>query len=64
LAFAFEVIPRTLSSNCGVDVIRIITDLRSKHGEGNGLNYGIDGNKGKIADMTEIGVWEPCAVKT
>jgi len=26
--------------------------------------YGIDGNKGVIANMEELGVWEPTAVKT
>jgi len=26
--------------------------------------YGIDGNKGVIANMEELGVWEPVAVKT
>jgi len=28
VAFALEAIPRTLASNCGVDVIRVITELR------------------------------------
>jgi len=26
--------------------------------------YGIDGNKGVIADMKEVGIWEPLAVKS
>ena len=53
MAYAFEVIPRTLCANCGVDVIRKITALRQKHAEKDGLFYGIDGNKGVIADMKE-----------
>lgn len=63
MSYAFEVIPRTLSANCGVDVIRIITALRQKHAEKDGLYFGIDGNKGVIANMKEAGVWEPLAVK-
>ena len=66
MAFALEAIPRTLSANCGVDVIRVITDLRSKHAvqDHKGLMFGIDGNKGVIANMEEIGVWECSAVKS
>jgi len=63
VAYAFEIIPRTLADNCGVNVIRIITALRQKHAKPNGLFYGIDGNKGEIADMKEVGVWEPVEVK-
>lgn len=40
-----------------------MTDLRAKHANGDNLFMGIDGNKGKIADMREINVWEPLAVK-
>lgn len=63
VARAMEVIPRTLAQNCGGDTVRLITDLRAKHAKGDGLYFGIDGNKGKIADMREINVWEPLAVK-
>ncbi len=58
-----EIIPRTLASNCGADVVRIITELRSKHSDNQGVFYGIDGNTGKIANMKDINVWEPLAVK-
>lgn len=44
--------------------MRLLTDLRSRHAEGEGLFYGIDGNKGVIADMREINVWEPVLVKS
>ncbi len=63
VAYALEAIPRTLAQNCGADVIRVLTALRAKHSEGNGLNFGINGLDGKIADMSEIGIWEPLAVK-
>lgn len=57
----FEVIPRTLAQNCGVSVIRTVTQLRAKHaaaldeaakgGKDDGdippCNWGIDGTTGE-----------------
>jgi T-complex protein 1 subunit gamma len=42
-----------------------MTELRSKHAakDGSGLNFGIDGNIGKIADMRDEDIWDPIAVK-
>ena len=56
-------IPKTLATNCGMDVVRIITELRAKHAEPGNANFGIDGNNKKINDMGEVNVWEPIAVK-
>lgn len=63
LATALEVIPRTLAQNCGANVVRLMTELRAKHSKEDGLWYGVDGNKGTIADMREIDIWDPVAVK-
>mmetsp|Transcript_7038 Transcript_7038/g.8056 ORF Transcript_7038/g.8056 Transcript_7038/m.8056 type:complete len:542 (-) Transcript_7038:998-2623(-) len=60
---AFEVIPRTLAQNCGADVIRLMTELRAKHADGQNPTVGIDGNKGVIVDMNDLDVWEAYAVK-
>jgi T-complex protein 1 subunit gamma len=70
---AMEVIPRTLAQNCGVSVIRTITQLRAKHAEAyeQGLRdgiptrctFGINGITGEIVDMKELGIWEPLSVK-
>ena len=64
---ALEVIPRTLAQNCGANVIRTLTKLRAKHAEvsetGETCTFGIDGNKGTIVDMKELGIWEAYAVK-
>lgn len=72
---AMEVIPRTLAQNCGVSVIRIVTELRAKHAQAYDeskasdddaneyTNYGIDGYTGKMVDMKELGIWEPYSVK-
>jgi len=63
VSYAFEVIPRTLAANCGADVVRVMTELRARHHKEEGRFFGIDGNKGKVADMREIGIWEPVNVK-
>jgi len=34
VGLAFEVIPRTLIQNCGVDVVKVLTSLRAKHASG------------------------------
>jgi len=60
---SLEIISRTLLENCGADIIRVQTQLRAKHAGGANLNWGIDGEKGVMADMASIGVWEPVAVK-
>ena len=64
VAFALEAIPRTLAQNCGGDVVRLLTELRAKHSKEQGLRFGVDGNKGTIADMQDINVWEPLLVKS
>ena len=63
VASALEVIPRTLAQNCGGDTVRLITALRAKHASGENKTWGINGNTGELADMKELGVWEPFAVK-
>lgn len=64
LAGALEVIPRTLAQNCGADVVRVMTELRSKHSTaGEGVHFGIEGNVGKISNMREQDVWDPISVK-
>ena len=37
--------------------------MRAKHTKEDGKFFGIDGNTGKIADMREVGIWEPLVVK-
>jgi len=64
IAEAMEVIPRTLIQNSGNSPIKVLTQLRAKHAESKANSaWGIDGDLGKIADMNELGVWEPQAVK-
>eukprot|EP01036_Dinobryon_divergens_P023485 gene23485-31837_t len=61
---ALEVIPRTLAQNCGANVIRLLTDLRTKHSSAGGSTFGVNGTTGEMADMTKLGIWEPYCVKS
>lgn len=64
VADALEVIPRSLAHNCGADVVRVMTDLRARHSTPfGGLNWGIDGEKGLVADVKELGIMDSFAVK-
>merc|ERR1712098_789350 len=65
VATELEVIPRKLAQNCGANTIRTLTALRAKHaqeGQKN-VNWGINGETGQLADMSELGIWEPLSVK-
>lgn len=66
LAIALEVIPRTLAQNCGADSVRLVTHLRAKHAADpvGARTWGIDGNKGEMADMAQLGLWEPMSVRS
>jgi chaperonin GroEL (HSP60 family) len=57
VGYALEIIPKTLATNCGMDVVRIITELRAKHAERGNSTFGIDGNSKKIADMSVQNIW-------
>lgn len=63
VANALEIIPRTLAQNCGANVIRLLTELRTKH-SANGHTWGVNGVTGTAVDMTTYGIWEPFCVKT
>ena len=63
IAGALEVIPRTLAQNCGANVIRLLTELRTKHLTQDGHNFGVNGTTGEMADMRKLGIWEPYCVK-
>eukprot|EP01105_Mastigella_eilhardi_P006343 TRINITY_DN17956_c0_g1_i1.p1 TRINITY_DN17956_c0_g1~~TRINITY_DN17956_c0_g1_i1.p1 ORF type:complete len:560 (+),score=182.50 TRINITY_DN17956_c0_g1_i1:191-1681(+) len=65
VGLALEAIPRTLAQNCGCDVVRVLTELRAKHAQDPEKNWswGVNGTKGGIVDMQELGIWEPFEVK-
>lgn len=62
VADAMEVIPRTLIQNSGGNVIRVLTELRAKHANGEN-SWGVNGDTGKIVDMKTYGLYESASVK-
>jgi len=64
VGIAFEVIPRTLLENCGVDVVRKLTELRAMHAGGENVTWGVNGETGELVDMNELNIWEPYTVRT
>jgi thermosome len=61
-AEALESIAVTLVENAGLQPIDILSELRSRHEEGETW-AGIEVREGKVQDMGKIGVFEPLAVK-
>ncbi len=64
-AFAdtFEIIPRTLAENAGLDPIDILAELKAAHEKKNKW-AGVDVFEGKVVDMWKRGVIEPLKIKT
>merc|ERR1712118_568196 len=46
-----------------VEVIRVITDLRSRHGEAGSSQFGLDGETGQVVDVIKSGILDSYAVK-
>lgn len=63
VASAFEVIPRTLAHNCGTSVVRVMTDLRSRHAGKEPSMLGLDGHTGKICDAQAAGILDTFTTK-
>jgi thermosome len=62
-ADAFEIVPKTLAENAGLEAIDIIAELRAAHEKADGKPMGINVFKGKVENMQENGVIEPLVVK-
>ena len=64
-AFAetLEIVPRTLAENAGLDPIDILTELKSRHDEGD-VFVGLDAIEGKSVDAWKVGIIEPLKIKT
>ena len=61
-ADAIESLPAILAENGGLDPIDVLVSLRSAHTEGK-TTYGVDLDKGKVADMKKSRIIEPAIVK-
>lgn len=62
-AEALEVIPSTLAENAGLNPIATVTELRSRHAQGE-INAGINVRKGAITDILKEDVVQPLLVST
>ncbi len=62
-AKAFEIIPKTLAENAGIDPIDVITELKSLHDKGKKWT-GVNVWGGKAIDSFKEGIIEPLPVKT
>ncbi len=60
---AFQVIPRCLAHNCGADVVRLMTDLRSRHAGKEPSMMGLDGINGKIVDTQKENITDTFSSK-
>ena len=58
-----ESIPVTLAENGGMDVIDMLTGIRSKQSSTNNPWIGVDVKELKVADMRKRNIIEPLAVK-
>lgn len=56
-AECFEMIPRTLAENAGLDAMEIIASLYSEHSSGN-TKVGIDLEAGACKDVSTLGIWD------
>jgi len=61
-AEALEAVAITLTENAGLDPIDILSELRSRHENGEKW-AGIEVLEGKVQDMSKMGVFEPITVK-
>merc|ERR1719162_973405 len=62
-AAALRTMPMHIADNAGYDSADLIAQLRAKHHEG-GHTWGLEMNKGEIADMIETGICESYKVKS
>lgn len=62
-AEALEIIPYTLAENAGLNAIRIVTELRNRHAEGEAF-CGINVKRGQISNMWDERVVQPLLVST
>jgi len=62
-AKALEGVIAALVENAGLDPVEKLSELRKAHNQPEGYKYGVNVFTGEIANMEELGVIEPLAVK-
>jgi len=61
-AKALRMLPTIIADNGGYDSAELVSKLRANHTDGH-LTYGLDMERGEVADMTSLGVMESYRVK-
>ncbi|EPS74226.1 hypothetical protein M569_00521 [Genlisea aurea] len=56
-AESFELVPKTLAENAGLNAVEAISSLYAEHASGN-TNVGIDLEEGICKDVSGIGIWD------
>ncbi|KAF8536213.1 chaperonin Cpn60/TCP-1 family [Trichophaea hybrida] len=62
-AEALEVIPTTLAENAGLNSIRVVTELRNRHQNGE-ISCGVSVRKGAVTNIVDENVLQPLLVST
>lgn len=62
-AEALEVIPTTLAENAGLNSIRVVTELRNRHQNGE-ISCGVSVRKGAVVNIVDENVLQPLLVST
>ncbi len=62
-AESFEIVPRTLAQNSGLDGIDVLMNLNTAHQKEGLKDHGIDIDTGTTKDMVEMGIIEPSRIK-
>lgn len=56
-AESFEMVPKTLAENAGLNAMEIISTLYAEHAAGN-TKVGIDLDEGVCKDVTPMNIWD------
>ena len=56
-AESFEMVPKTLAENAGLNAMEIISSLYAEHASGN-TKVGIDLEEGACKDASTMGIWD------
>lgn len=61
-ADSFEMLPMALARNAGMDSLDTVANLKAEHNSGH-LAFGINADKRRIQDISEVGIIDPLLVK-
>ncbi|KAL6288927.1 hypothetical protein ACE6H2_006437 [Prunus campanulata] len=56
-AESFEMVPKTLAENAGLNAMEIISSLHAEHASGN-TKVGLDLEEGRCKDVSTLNIWD------